>query len=56
MTTPSSSTAPKSSSEATPLVQTRVTEYLANFPWWGLFIALMAVFLVYNFMTSTTYK
>jgi polar amino acid transport system permease protein len=38
------------------LVQTRITERLANFPWWGLFIALMAVFLIFSFLTDATYK
>ncbi len=49
-------TAPPKTSEATPLVQTRITERLANFPWWGLFIALMAVFLIFSFLTDATYK
>jgi polar amino acid transport system permease protein len=46
----------KTPSEATPLVQTRITERLANFPWWVLLIALMAIFLVYSFLTDATYK
>jgi len=49
-------TAPTKTSEATPLVQTRITERLANFPWWGLFLALMGVLLVYSFTTSATYQ
>jgi polar amino acid transport system permease protein len=49
-------TAPASTSRATPLVQERVTDRLANFPWWGLFIALMAVLLIYNFLTDATYQ
>lgn len=49
-------TAPTSPSRATPLVQERVTDRLANFPWWGLFIALMAVLLIYNFLTDATYQ
>lgn len=56
MTTSSSSATTKSANEPTPLVQTRVTQYLAEFPWWGLLIALMAVFLIYSFLTSATYK
>jgi polar amino acid transport system permease protein len=47
--------APKTS-EATPLVQTRITERLANFPWWILFLALMGVLLVYSFTTNATYR
>jgi polar amino acid transport system permease protein len=43
-------------SESTALVQTRVTNRLADFPWWGLFIALMAVFLLFSFLTDATYK
>ena len=43
-------------SEAAPLVQTRITNRLADFPWWGLFIALMAVFLLFSFLTDATYK
>lgn len=49
-------TAPNKTSEAAPLVQTRITERLADFPWWGLFIALMAVFLLFRFLTDATYK
>jgi polar amino acid transport system permease protein len=56
MTTSSSSSTSKSKAEATPLVQTRITNRLADFPWWGLFIALMAVFLVFSFLTDATYK
>ena len=56
MTTPGSSTTEQSLAEPTPLVQTRLTNYLANFPWWGLFVALIAVFLLYSFMTDATYK
>ena len=43
-------------SESTALVQTRVTNRLADFPWWGLLIALMAVFLLFSFLTDATYK
>jgi polar amino acid transport system permease protein len=44
------------SSQPTRLVQTRITKRLAEFPWWGLIIALMAVFLLYNFLTDATYQ
>ena len=43
-------------SEATPLVQTRITNWMADFPWWGLILALMGVLLVYSFATSATYQ
>jgi polar amino acid transport system permease protein len=48
--------APAKTSGATPLVQERITNRLADFPWWGLIIALMAVFLIYSFLTDATYK
>jgi polar amino acid transport system permease protein len=50
------STASTKTSGATPLVQERITDRLANFPWWALIIALMAVFLIYSFLTDATYK
>ena len=56
MSSQQSSTATATPSEPTPLIQTRVTERLANFPWWALVIALLAVFLIYSFMTDATYK
>ena len=40
----------------TPLVQTRITDRLADFPWWVLFILLAAAFLIYSFITSATYQ
>lgn len=40
----------------TPLVQTRVTDRLADFPWWALFIFLAAIFLIYSFITNATYQ
>lgn len=49
-------TAPARASKATPLVQERITDRMANFPWWGLIIALMAVLLIFNFLTDATYK
>lgn len=39
-----------------PISQTRVTQRLADFPWWVLFILLAGVFLVYNFTTNDTYQ
>ena len=56
MSTQQSSTATATPSEPTALVQTRITERLANFPWWALIIALLAVFLIYSFMTDATYQ
>ena len=56
MSTQQSSTATAPPSEPTALVQTRVTNLLANFPWWALIIALLAVFLVYSFLTDATYQ
>lgn len=46
----------KPPSEPTPLVQERVTQRLANFPWWGLFLALLGVLLVFNFANNTSYR
>jgi polar amino acid transport system permease protein len=43
-------------SESTALVQTRITNWMANLPWWGLILALMGVLLVYSFATSATYQ
>lgn len=51
-----SSTTTTAPAEPTPLVQTRITDYMANFPWWGLILALMGVLLVYSFATSSTYQ
>jgi polar amino acid transport system permease protein len=56
LTNSSSSTTPKTTSEATPLVQGRITDRLANFPWWGLALALMGVLLVFSFATNATYQ
>lgn len=50
------STTPAKTSQATPLVQERVTDRLANFPWWGLFIALLGVLLIYSFANDATYR
>jgi polar amino acid transport system permease protein len=54
MSAESSATAKTSGS--TQLVQERITDRLAEFPWWGLFLALMGVLLVYNFTTNATYQ
>ena len=43
-------------SKPNPLVQERITNRLADFPWWVLFLLLAGVFLVYNFATNATYK
>ena len=48
--------APTKPTEPTALVQTRITNRLADFPWWGLFIALMGVFMLFSFLTDATYK
>lgn len=54
MSAESSATAKTSGS--TPLVQERITDRLAEFPWWGLIIALLGVLLVYSFATNATYQ
>lgn len=54
MSTQPSATA--TTSKPTPLVQERVTNRLADFPYWALIIALMAVFLIYSFLTDDTYQ
>ena len=38
------------------MVQERITNRLANFPWWGLILALMGVFLLFSFLTDATYQ
>lgn len=43
-------------SKPNPLVQERITNRLADFPWWVLFLLLAFVFLVYNFATNATYQ
>jgi polar amino acid transport system permease protein len=40
----------------TPLIQTRVTDRLADFPWWVLILILLAAALVYMFITDATYN
>ena len=49
-------TQPTTDSKPNPLVQERITNRLADFPWWVLFLLLAGVFLVYNFATNATYK
>lgn len=56
MSSQSSTTATTPPAEPTPLVQTRFTNYLANFPWWALVLALMGVLLIYSFATNSTYQ
>lgn len=56
MSAESTATTTTATSKPTPLVQERVTDRLANFPWWALIIALMAVLLIYNFLTDATYQ
>jgi His/Glu/Gln/Arg/opine family amino acid ABC transporter permease subunit len=36
--------------------QVRLTDQLAEFPWWGLVILLFAVVLIYQFLTDETYQ
>ncbi|MGW8142913.1 MAG: amino acid ABC transporter permease [Anaerolineales bacterium] len=56
MSSQTSTTATTPPAEPTPLVQTRFTNYLANFPWWALVLALLGVLLVYSFATNSTYQ
>lgn len=51
-----STTTPLTAVEPTRLVLTRVTDHMANFPWWGLVLVLMAVFLIYRFLIDATYQ
>lgn len=39
-----------------PGFQTRLTERLAEFPWWMIVILLAGVILIYNFFTNATYQ
>jgi polar amino acid transport system permease protein len=55
-TSPTTSSKQTQIQPAPPLVQARVSQRLADFPWWGLILLLMAVFLIYNFITNQTYK
>jgi polar amino acid transport system permease protein len=56
MSPQSSNPATTPPAEPTPLVQTRITNRLADFPWWALFLAFMGVLLVYSFTTNAQYK
>jgi polar amino acid transport system permease protein len=49
------STPPTTDTKPTPLVQERITNRLADFPWWVLILLLLGIFLVYNFLTNETY-
>ena len=51
-----STTTGTSTIPATTAFQGGISNRLANFPWWALFILLAAVFLVYNFTTNSTYQ
>ena len=55
-TTSTTSTSQTKIQSAPPLVQGRVSQRLADFPWWALILLLMAVFLIYNFLTNQTYQ
>ena len=50
------STPTTSDTKPTPLVQERITNRLADFPWWLLIILLAGVFLLFKFVTDATYK
>lgn len=56
MSSQSSTTATSKPNVAPPLVQTRIINYWATFPWWGLLLALLGVLLVYNFATNARYQ
>ena len=53
MTIPSTSS---TTFKPVPALQSRVTNRLADFPWWVLFIFLGGIFLLYNFLTNETYQ
>lgn len=53
MTTPSTSS---TTFKPVPAFQSRMTNRLADFPWWVLFIFLGGIFLLYNFLTNATYQ
>ena len=50
------STPATTDTKPTPLIQERITNRLADFPWWVLILGLLGVFLIYNFLTDATYK
>jgi polar amino acid transport system permease protein len=56
MGTTSSTTPSASSIKPEPLVQGRVTDRLADFPWWVLILLLLSAFLVYSFATNLSYQ
>lgn len=49
-------TTPSTRVQPTPLLQTRVTDRLSEFPWWVLLLLLISVILIYNFITNETYN
>ena len=50
------STPATTDTKPTPLIQERITNRLADFPWWVLILGLLGVFLIYNFLTDATYN
>jgi polar amino acid transport system permease protein len=52
----SSSSTPVTSSKPEPLLQARVTQRLADFPWWVLILVLISAFLLYSFTTNLSYQ
>lgn len=56
MSSQSSTTATSKPTAASQLVQARVINRWATFPWWGLLLALLGVLLIYNFATNATYQ
>jgi polar amino acid transport system permease protein len=56
MSNPSTTISDSTTLKPQPLVQERVTNRLADFPWWVLILLLLSIFLLYSFMTDVTYK
>lgn len=56
MSTPSSTSTTATAVKPMPGFQTRLTDRLAEFPWWMIMILLAGAILVYNFFTNTTYQ
>jgi polar amino acid transport system permease protein len=52
----SASTPATTDTKPTPLIQERITNRLADFPWWVLILLLLSIFLIYSFLTDATYK
>lgn len=50
MTVSAKSTQPRAS------MQVQLTDRLSEFPWWGLIIILLAVLMIFQFTTNSTYK